>query len=1045
MSNEPQNRGRYTLPDDVRRIEREYIHDRRIAANKNETEPARIKEQDPLVGLALSGGGIRSATFCLGILQVLARRNALRMVDYLSTVSGGGYIGSCLSSLMTVRKNDLPRLNQQPSQWTKTRFDLGENMPLARPHQVHHLRKHGDFLIARKGLFGRETLRAVGTYLLGLVCSLGMGLVALLLLVGLWFLIGWMLGGAPLWTTVHESHWPGWRQVVNLASPTTAAALRVFAVGVAVAAVFALFAFCWPEKAGHAKGETPEEKAARRWLWFFVFSLSAAVVGLSGYGALSTTSGERSEVDKALWRFEETTAECEEAEVSEPTTEIRDDSIPSANDPKDLSLRPDASTAPRFPYLLLPAVGFAGALVALWIVYVLFALFARPYVWNIRRRSQFGAMQGICFHLLFVSGVSVALIAALWWYRCLDVGEMTGGMIAVVSFLLTRLFARENTDPRQRKSLFLKLVAAAPRFLLPVVVLLFLVSAFVCCATFMIRQEQYLDVTLILFPYSAIAFVFLGFLVDFNRISPHYFYRDRLAEAYLQTEARVQPQGEDRGTLERVRDDYALTLRDLHESHDEAGEVRDNCSPYHLILCALNLPGSRDLDRKDRKSDHFIFSRYFCGSRTTGYVPTCRYRNGTTKLCTALTISGAAVSSSMGFITSFAKAFATTLFNIRVGYWLDHPNRNGVAVFESAGASDDQTSLKKTSELSCAAGLARWLADSTPIFWPVYLFRELTASTNANLRLVNLSDGGHTGDNIGLYPLLQRRCRLIIVCDGECDPEYTFSSLANAIRQIYIDENVGVDMDIDQLRPKEKNREEDDANDSPEKPQRHFLVGRITYPTRCDDGEPIRHPLPGDPLYGESKSTEGWIIYLKSSFLDRDEAATVMSYAAYHDDFPHETTADQFFDDDQFEAYRALGAIIARQAFDSAGIDNLSTSGEPKSITARLIKWCEGEWNHRASFDPGGEPPAGPGNEPPVHPGGDPPTDPSNDPALDLGGDPPADLSNDPAVDPEEGIIRDALVANDWIQKAAAKQLGFSPTTLRRRMKKFSIEKPPED
>jgi predicted acylesterase/phospholipase RssA len=53
------------------------------------------------VGLALSGGGIRSATFCLGVLQALARKNRLRQIDFLSTVSGGGYIGGFLGRLFT--------------------------------------------------------------------------------------------------------------------------------------------------------------------------------------------------------------------------------------------------------------------------------------------------------------------------------------------------------------------------------------------------------------------------------------------------------------------------------------------------------------------------------------------------------------------------------------------------------------------------------------------------------------------------------------------------------------------------------------------------------------------------------------------------------------------------------------------------------------------------------------------------------------------------------------------------------------------------------
>jgi predicted acylesterase/phospholipase RssA len=49
------------------------------------------------VGLAFSGGGIRSATFNLGVIQALAEKKLLQKFDYLSTISGGGYIGSWLS------------------------------------------------------------------------------------------------------------------------------------------------------------------------------------------------------------------------------------------------------------------------------------------------------------------------------------------------------------------------------------------------------------------------------------------------------------------------------------------------------------------------------------------------------------------------------------------------------------------------------------------------------------------------------------------------------------------------------------------------------------------------------------------------------------------------------------------------------------------------------------------------------------------------------------------------------------------------------------
>ncbi len=61
-------------------------------------------------GLALSGGGIRSATFCLGIVQTLAKKKLFHPFDYLSTVSGGGYLGSFLSSTLADTQQPAPDL-----------------------------------------------------------------------------------------------------------------------------------------------------------------------------------------------------------------------------------------------------------------------------------------------------------------------------------------------------------------------------------------------------------------------------------------------------------------------------------------------------------------------------------------------------------------------------------------------------------------------------------------------------------------------------------------------------------------------------------------------------------------------------------------------------------------------------------------------------------------------------------------------------------------------------------------------------------------------
>jgi len=78
------------------------VQAREIEAIKVSSGSAALESGTPtdgnLMGLALSGGGIRSATFNLGVLQALAKLGLLKEFDYLSTVSGGGYIGSWLSA-----------------------------------------------------------------------------------------------------------------------------------------------------------------------------------------------------------------------------------------------------------------------------------------------------------------------------------------------------------------------------------------------------------------------------------------------------------------------------------------------------------------------------------------------------------------------------------------------------------------------------------------------------------------------------------------------------------------------------------------------------------------------------------------------------------------------------------------------------------------------------------------------------------------------------------------------------------------------------------
>ena len=188
--------------------------------------------------------------------------------------------------------------------------------------------------------------------------------------------------------------------------------------------------------------------------------------------------------------------------------------------------------------------------------------------------------------------------------------------------------------------------------------------------------------------------------------------------------------------------------------------------------------------------------------------------------------------------------------------------------------------------------------------------KEMLNKMTAREEMVNLSDGGHTGDNLGLLPLLQRRCKVIVVCDGEADGDYSFNSFNNAVRMAYIEENIEIDIDLSPIVP-EKNKD-----GSYKLSKESVAIGKITYPPKKK---------------GEHRTT-GELIYLKSSMskLNRPLPVHVKNYKKGNSKFPHQTTADQFFDDAQFEAYRALGAHIADQAIQKA--DTLKTKCDDAAV-----------------------------------------------------------------------------------------------------------------
>jgi hypothetical protein len=200
-----------------------------------------------------------------------------------------------------------------------------------------------------------------------------------------------------------------------------------------------------------------------------------------------------------------------------------------------------------------------------------------------------------------------------------------------------------------------------------------------------------------------------------------------------------------------------------------------------------------------------------------------------------------------------AVTFAMTALNLRLGLWARHP-------------------ASKESRVRLLPGLL--------------VFKEFFGVTEASLegglqtQDVHLSDGGHF-ENLGLYELVRRHCRYIVVSDCGADKKVLFDDFGNAARRIREDFGIDIEIDLNPLEPKEAVSAQ------------HVAVGTIHYDMRYD---------------------KGIIVYIKPA-LTGDEPADVTQYRTQNTSFPHETTADQFYEEAQWESYRRLGVHTALTAF----------------------------------------------------------------------------------------------------------------------------------
>ncbi|HKO60470.1 MAG TPA: patatin-like phospholipase family protein [Pyrinomonadaceae bacterium] len=288
--------------------------------------------------------------------------------------------------------------------------------------------------------------------------------------------------------------------------------------------------------------------------------------------------------------------------------------------------------------------------------------------------------------------------------------------------------------------------------------------------------------------------------------------------------------------------------------------------PLHIINMTLNLVGGDRLAWQQRKAESFTVSPLHCGSfqipdsdERTGpvygsYRRTVKYGGetyGGISLGTAMAISGAAASPNMGYYSSPVVGFLMTLFNVRMGWWLGNPG--------PAGKDYYKFSSPKSAVYPIIAEALGWTDDQN--------------------NYVYLSDGGHF-ENLGLYEMVLRRCRLIVVSDAAGDPDFHYNDLGNAVQKVRTDLGIPIEFGPMKIFPRRD-----------KKPGAYCAIGTIQY-SCIDKGEP-----------------DGKIIYIKPAFYG-DEPRDIYRYAMTHETFPQQSTGDQWFDESQFESYRKLGSHI---------------------------------------------------------------------------------------------------------------------------------------
>lgn len=859
------------------------------------------------IGLALSGGGIRSATYSLGVLQALAKNGVLKRVDFLSTVSGGGFIGGFLGRLYT-RLSPATRNPQE---------EVAQTLTDPSSSEIWWLRRNADYLIGGgRSDFETDIAIIARNLTTMLFCIAALFVTALSAL-------RWL--GDTLFTVQAIASNPGTAGDTVTAATAVEECTACNLTSVDVPSWMPGWLSQW------VPFEIPNWglggiEISPWWIVAVVIALTSVLPLSIGYWLLANP-GSR-------WRYSITGTLSWAA------------------------LLVAAIFALSLPSLLLPAVAAIAVLLLAWILQEVLRWWkpAAPagadYVALYRNRLS--RALGSSLFLLGAIVVFVLLDSlARYFSGDKSMPFMAATVVAAPPFLLllrsivTKLLPRSTTE----------IVSSLPPTLrqrITVSVLSFGLAAIFFVAVDALVHHAFNQGGTIgtwLFWSAFFLSLAIGHAYKFANLSSlQQSFTQKLTRTFLgaSNNNRVHPLGPDVAVPVQVSDSGDDTfLTDYHpERHG---------GPLHLINVCLNETVDYQSGRQLRGNKGLAMALGPCGisvgtryhalwkpepdkqadaaasstekwvqrdHRAVEAIPASpdpnafhpfESRNGRKVEVEQLTvgrwmaISAAAKSTGAGRYTTLPMALLLGLLNIRLGYWWnsglnagDRPGRYPPGIWRQVKAIPARLFAVQATILN------EWRA----------------RFEGANAKRWYLSDGGHF-ENTGVYELIRRRLPLIIAVDAGADPKYQMEDVAILMRQVRLDFGAEISWlepgtAIPGASPWAGLQNAAQALPNPIKiPE--FIEKLIKQPLAIGSLDSIKRDGPVTAAFArvcfrEASEMGCWLLLIKANLAPK-VPADVTNYAVVNEDFPNQSTLDQFFQDDQWESYRSLGECAGNSIF----------------------------------------------------------------------------------------------------------------------------------